>query len=132
MENEQIPPEVEDETENDKEENEEEEDEEEEDLEDPEKEISQILFGNVNSPIYKKEKDGRRGIKTPPKKIIIKLFSKEINEGTAPRKARVVNVQEQIGWPTDISYKVIISFVSNAGAKNKKRGKQDLESDEDE
>ena len=114
MENEQIPPEVEDETENDKEENEEEEDEEEEDLEDLEEEedISQILFGNVNSPFYKKEKDGRRGIKTPPKKIIIKLFSKEINEGTAPRKARV---QEQIGWPKIISYKVIKSFVSNAG-----------------
>ena len=117
MENEQIPPEVEDETENDKEENEEEEDEEEEDLEDleEEEEISQILFGNVNSPIYKKEKDGRRGIKTPQKKIIIKLFSKEINEGTAPRKARVENVQKQIGWPEDISYKVIKSFVSNAG-----------------
>ena len=132
MENEeQIPPEVEDETQNDKEENEEEEDLEEEDLEE-EEEISQILFGNVNSPIYKKEKDGRRGIKTPQKKIIIKLFSKEINEGTAPRKARVENVQKQIGWPEDISYKVIKSFVSNAGAKNKKRGKKDLESDENE
>ena len=113
----------------------EEENEVEEDVDD--EEISKILFGIsiVNSPIYKKQKDGRRGIKTPQKNIITKLFSKEINEGTAPKKARVVNVQEQIGWLKDISYKIIKSFVANAGkVKNKKRGKQGdkLESDEDE
>ena len=89
----------------------------------------------MNSPIYKKQKDGLRGIKTPLKNIITKLFSKEIIEGTAPKTARVVNVQDQIGWLKDISFKIIKSFVAKAGkAKNKKRGKQGnkLESDEDE
>ena len=50
----------------------EEEDEEEDKEEDGE--LSKLLFGVVNSPIYTKEKDGKSGIKTPQKDVIRRFF----------------------------------------------------------
>lgn len=100
-----------------------EEEEEEDDYQEDDQEISKILFGNEieNSPLYRKEKHGRRGIKTPQKNIIKRLFKKEIEEGVAPRKDRVLTVQKEIGWPLTIGYKVMKTFVANLGRNNKKK-----------
>ena len=99
-----------------------EEEEEEDDYQEDDQEISKILFSNEieNSPLYRKEKHGRRGIKTPQKNIIKRLFKKEIEEGVAPRD-RVLTVQIEIGWPLTIGYKVMITFVANLGRNNKKK-----------
>lgn len=88
-----------------------EEEEEEDDYQEDDQEISKILFGNEieNSPLYRKEKHGRRGIKTPQKNIIKRLFKKEIEEGV------------EIGWPLTIGYKVMKTFVANLGRNNKKK-----------
>ena len=82
-----------------------EEEEEEDDYQEDDQEISKILFSNEieNSPLYRKEKHGRRGIKTPQKNIIKRLFKKEIEEGV------------EIGWPLTIGYKVMKTFVANLG-----------------
>ena len=100
-----------------------EEEEEEDDYQEDDQEISKILFGNEieNSPLYRKEKHGRRGIKTPQKNIIKRLFKKEIEEGVAPRKDRVLTVQKEIGWPLTIPYKVMKTFVANLGRNNNKK-----------
>ena len=49
------------------------------------------------------------------------LFKKEIEEGVAPRKDRVLAVQKEIGWPLTIGYKVMKTFVANLGRNNKKK-----------
>ena len=97
----------------------EEEDEEEDKEEDGE--LSKLLFGVVNSPIYTKEKDGKSGIKTPQKDVIRRFFK---GDKWGHKKARIVKVQKQIGWPEDLPYKIMRTFVINAGrSKNKRRVK---------
>ena len=89
----------------------------------PNKYLKSQLANYCQQSDLQEKKGWRRGIKTPQKEIIRKLFFKEINEGIAPKK--VLKIQQQIVWPEDLPYKIMKTFVVNAGrSKNKKRVKR--------
>ena len=69
-----------------------------------------------------KETSGKRGIKTPQKKALRKLFAEALESGIAPRKAEILKAQKTLKWPPNYKYTIVKNFVCNKLKKGKVLG----------
>ena len=91
--------------------------------------LDEILIGDIDnnsqysSPIHRQgNSSGKRGIKTPHKKALRKLFAEALESGIAPRKAEILKAQKTLKWPPNYKYTIVKNFVCNKLKKGKVLG----------